>query len=224
MKTDGMIVAIDGPAGAGKSSVARALAEVLGYAFLDTGAMYRCVTLACLRSGVSLDDQEKSLQIANDCHIELNGEKVLLNGEDVSAVIRQPEVSQAIKPIASHPGIRALMVERQRRICERGDYVTEGRDQGTVAFPQAECKIFLTASPQERAKRRVEQLHRSGVAADYESILSQQNERDANDANRATGPLRAASDAILVHTDGMTEDQVLAQLLEIVRSKRRLPP
>ena len=108
-----MIVAIDGPAGAGKSSVARALAGVLGYAFLDTGAMYRCVTLACLRSGVSLDDQKKSLQIANDCHIELKGEQVWLNGEDVSAAIRKPEVSQAIKPIASHPGIRALMVEQQ---------------------------------------------------------------------------------------------------------------
>lgn len=215
-----MIVAIDGPAGAGKSSVARALADELGFAFLDTGAMYRCVTLACLRSGVALDDPEKSLSVANACHIELGVDSVKLNGEDVSKAIRQPEVSQSIKPIAGHPGIRALMVEQQRRICAQGDYVTEGRDQGTVAFPMAECKIFLTASPEERARRRVEQLIRGGVQAEYQAILAQQNERDANDSNRSTGPLRAATDAIYVSTDGMSEQQVLEQLLTIVQSKQ----
>ena len=215
-----MIVAIDGPAGAGKSSVARALADELGFAFLDTGAMYRCVTLACLRSGVVLDDPEKSLSVANACHIELGVDSVKLNGEDVSKAIRQPEVSQSIKPIAGHPGIRALMVEQQRRICAQGDYVTEGRDQGTVAFPMAECKIFLTASPEERARRRVEQLIRGGVQAEYQAILAQQNERDANDSNRTTGPLRAATDAIYVSTDGMSEQQVLEQLLTIVQSKQ----
>jgi cytidylate kinase len=214
-----MIVTIDGPAGAGKSSVSLKLAEALGYFFLDTGAMYRCVTLACLRAKIDLSDPQATLAIAKTCEIELSKGSVKLNQDDVTREIRNPTVAKSIKPIAENPHIRELMVQAQRSICQNRDCVTEGRDQGTVAFPDAQCKIFLTASPQERARRRYQQLLDSNIDADYDEILNLQNQRDENDSNRETGPLRAASDAIFVSTDGMSEEQVLAKLTQIVRSR-----
>ena len=215
-----MIVAIDGPAGAGKSSVSRALAKALDFRFLDTGAMYRCVTLACIQQSVSLDDPLATLNLARTCQIELTDTNVWLNGSDVSEAIRRPAIAQAIRPIAAHPDIRAFLVDEQRRICSKGNWVTEGRDQGTVAFPKAECKIFLTASPEERARRRVRQLIQAGVDADYDEILAQQNRRDENDSKRESGPLRVADDAIVVVTDGMSEEEVLEKLIAIVHNCR----
>jgi cytidylate kinase len=214
-----MIVTIDGPAGAGKSSVSLKLADALGFFFLDTGAMYRCVTLACQRAKIDLDDPDAALEIAKSCQIHLAKGSVKLNSDDVTLAIRNPSGAKAIKPIAENPKIRDLMVAQQRRICQGRDCVTEGRDQGTVAFPEAQCKIFLTASPEERARRRYQQLIDNNIDADYEEILKLQNERDENDSNRQAGPLRAAPDAIVVHTDGMDEEQVLAKLMSIVRSQ-----
>jgi cytidylate kinase len=214
-----MIVTIDGPAGAGKSSVARKLAEALGFAFLDTGAMYRCVTLACMRRGVPLEDSQHVAEIACEIRIEWDQGRVYADGEDVTLAIRSPAVTQAIKQVADNIHVRAAMVQAQRRWADGKDAVTEGRDQGTVAFPDAVCKIFLTASPEERARRRVIQLVDAGVDADFEAILAQQQARDESDTSRPTGGLRPASNAVTVCTDGMSEEQVLAALLQLVRGR-----
>lgn len=215
-----MIVTIDGPAGAGKSSVSRRLADEIGFSFLDTGAMYRCVTLACLQQGLELGDQDAVANLAMDLAIDLDGDRVLLDGKDVSMRIRLPDVTNCIKQIADNMRVRQAMVDAQRRWAEERDVVTEGRDQGTVAFPHAECKIFLTATPEERARRRVIQLNENGFAADYDEILATQNLRDQQDMQREVGGLKAATDAITVWTDGLREDQVLARLIEIVRDKQ----
>ncbi len=212
-----MIVTIDGPAGAGKSSVARRLAQELGFSFLDTGAMYRCVTLLCLRREIPLTDRETVASISSQIRIALDGERVLIDNEDVSDAIRTPEVTRAIKAIADNIQVRAAMVQAQRRWIAGKQAVTEGRDQGTVAFPDAECKIFLTASPEERARRRVIQLQEAGLEADFDAILQQQNQRDEEDMNRPTGGLKPAIGAETVWTDGMSEAEVLSALLELVR-------
>ncbi len=214
-----MIVTIDGPAGAGKSSVAKRLSQELGYCFLDTGAMYRCVTLACLRRKIPLDDTHAIAALAMELQIELRNDSVWLDGEDVSVAIRTPEVTRSIKSIADNLQVRAAMVQAQRRWVQGRDVVTEGRDQGTVAFPDAPCKIFLTASPEERARRRLQQLLDAGIDADYDEILRLQQERDENDMKRPTGGLRPASNAITVNTDGMKENEVLDKLLHIVRDR-----
>ena len=215
-----MIVTIDGPAGAGKSSVAKRLASEIGFAFLDTGAMYRCVTLACLRRKVPLHQLDEVAAVARSIQIELNGTKVFLDGEDVSQEIRRPSITKSIGAIADNVSVREEMVALQRRLTYGQDVVTEGRDQGTVAFPNAECKIFLTATAEERARRRVEQLIGLGMDADYTEILMLQNQRDADDTQREAGGLRSAPDSITVWTDGLSEDQVLMQLIEIVQSKQ----
>lgn len=215
-----MIVTIDGPAGAGKSSVSRRLAEEIGFSFLDTGAMYRCVTLACLQRNIDLSDEAAVASLADEISIDLDGDRILLDNKDVSLRIRLPDVTSCIKQIADNMRVRQAMVEAQRRWTEGRDVVTEGRDQGTVAFPHAECKIFLTATPEERARRRVIQLNDNGYAADYEEILAMQNLRDQQDMQREVGGLKTASDAVTVWTDGLREDQVLMRLIEIVREKQ----
>ncbi len=217
-----MIVTMDGPAGAGKSHLAKLLASRIGFDFLDTGAMYRCVTLACLERGISIDDPSAVTQCALSLNIHFSDAAVLLDGADVSHRIRSPEVTTAIRPIADNPVIRARLVELQRVWAGERNVVTEGRDQGTVAFPNAPCKIYLTASPQERARRRVKQLELQGIVADFDSVLRQQNQRDLDDTSRACGPLRAASDAIYVFSDGLTEDETLDRLVEIVEARRGL--
>jgi cytidylate kinase len=211
-----MIVAIDGPAGAGKSSVARRLADRLGFAFLDTGAMYRCVTLFCLRNSVDLHDANAVSNVAKNIHIRMTDDRVWIDNEDVTDAIRDGAVNAAIKHIADNVEVRKSMVESQRRWASSRDVVTEGRDQGTVAFPNAECKIFLTASPEERARRRVAQLQQRGVEADLNEILTQQCKRDFDDENRPVGALKPAVDAIRVLTDGLNEDEVLEKLAGIV--------
>jgi CMP/dCMP kinase len=214
-----MIVTIDGPAGAGKSSVAKKLADTLGFEFLDTGAMYRCVTWECMQNGIDLDDFDAVAKVARECEIQFSDGQVFSNGVDVSLAIREPAIGVAIKQVADNLQVRNCMVEAQRHWAIGKNAVTEGRDQGTVAFPHAECKIFLTASAEERAVRRVRQLQAMEKQADYESILAAQKERDLHDMTRPVGALVSAPDSIHVNTDGMTETEVLSELVRIVRSK-----
>ena len=214
-----MIIAIDGPAGAGKSSIASRLAERLGFAFLDTGAMYRAVALAALRKGLGKRDELLIAALAENLAIEFDGKRTLLDGEDVSDAIRTVEVSAAVHLAADNVAIRRRLVDLQRQIADARDIVTEGRDQATVAFPDAECKIFLTASREERARRRFEELSNRGELVTFEEVLTQQDERDRRDESRPVGRLIKADDAIEVLTDGLTLEQVVDQLEQIARQK-----
>lgn len=214
-----MIVTIDGPAGAGKSSVSRELAQRLGFRFLDTGAMYRAVALAVLEQQVDWNDRPMVEAVAHAARIEVTDDAILLNGRDVSQEIRTPQVTAAIHHVADNPVIRGLMVDLQRRLASTSDTVTEGRDQGTVAFPHAECKIYLTASPEERARRRVQDLAERGVEASLEEVLSQQMERDHRDSTRPVGRLMQTPDMVELVTDGMTPAEVVDRLEAIVRQR-----
>jgi cytidylate kinase len=206
-----MVIAIDGPAGAGKSTVARALAQRLGFTYLDTGAMYRCVALATVRSG------RPPAELAAELEITL-GDRVWLDGENVTGAIRTPDVSEAASQVAADPAVRRAMVAQQRRLMERGDWVAEGRDIGTVVMPEAELKIFLTADPVERAARRARQL---GV--DAATILAEQTARDARDSNRADSPLKPAEGALQLDTTGLTLEQVIDRIAELAAASRRQP-
>jgi cytidylate kinase len=214
-----MIVTIDGPAGAGKSSVSRELARRLGFRFLDTGAMYRAVALAALEQQVDWTEVAEIEVIAQAANIEVTDDQILLNGRDVTEAIRTPAVTAAIHHVADNPTVRGILVDLQRRLGNEADTVTEGRDQGTVAFPHAECKIYLTASPEERAKRRVQDLAARNVAAEYEEILAQQNERDRRDSTRAVGRLMQTDDMVELVTDGLSPEEVVDKLEEIVRTR-----
>ncbi len=216
---NGMIVTIDGPAGAGKSTVARALARRLGYCYLDTGAMYRAVALAGLRTGVDWNRPEQLAELAPSLDLRVSGERVYLRGADVTDAVRTQAVTSVTRHAANHPQVRAHLVLLQRAAAAGRDIVTEGRDQGTVVFPQAECKIFLTASPEERARRRQRDLHARGESATLQQILAAQQQRDSEDAAREVGPLRRAEDAVEVLTDGLTQDQVVDRLEELVRQR-----
>lgn len=215
-----MIVTIDGPAGAGKSTVARELARRLGFALLDTGAMYRAVTLAALRADLNGGDAAAIAALAARIDIRLGGERVFLDGDDVSEAVRTPEVNRAIHWAADNVEVRARLVELQRQAAAGVDIVCEGRDQGTVAFPHADCKIFLVASPEERARRRRADLQQRGRDVPLEEVLAEQNDRDRRDATRPVGALRKADDAHEVCTDGMTLDEVVNTLEKIVRTAK----
>lgn len=217
--SDSFVVAIDGPAGAGKSTASRLLAERLGFEFLDTGAMYRCVTLAVLRTGIDAADEARVEQLASQLDIRLEGDRVWLNDEDVSEAIRKPEVSSAIGKIADNPRVRELLSRRQRQWTEGKRVVSEGRDQGTVVFYDSPCKIFLTASDEERAQRRCEELAQKGIVLSLEEVLAQQRTRDAEDRDRAVGSLRQAPDAELIVTDGMPLAAVVDRMVALVKSK-----
>lgn len=214
-----IVIAIDGPAGAGKSTVAKRLSEKLGYDFLDTGAMYRCVTFAALQAQVPLRQEEAILELAKQLDIQLDGLRVTLNGQDVSEVIRSPEVTSAIAAIADNQAVRGYLTELQRKCALGKRIVTEGRDQGTVVFPQALCKIFLSASREERAKRRVQELERRGIQTDSNLVLAQQDQRDLEDRNRPIGGLRKAHDAIEFCTDSLSLEEVVDQLYEIIQQR-----
>jgi cytidylate kinase len=215
-----MIVTIDGPAGAGKSSAAKALAQRLGYRFLDTGAMYRAVALAALTRGHDFNQPEALVELARGLRIELEPPRVFLDGADVTAAIREVGVTAATHYAADNPGVREVMVQRQRTLAAGRDVVTEGRDQGTVVFPDAECKVFLTATPQERARRRWGELKERGEHVDFDEVLSQQTVRDRRDETRECGPLKKAADAIELLTDGLSEAEVVNRLEQLVRACR----
>ena len=214
-----MIVTIDGPAGAGKSSVSRLLAERLDFQFLDTGAMYRAATLAVLRANVDCEDQPRLRQIAMSCDIQVQGTQVILNGEDVSEEIRTSEVTSAIKHVADDPAIREWIVKCQRKIAHGTNIVTEGRDQGTVAFPYSKCKIYLTATPGERARRRVEDFRNANEPSNYDEVLIQINLRDMQDMARPVGALKKARDAYELLTDGMSLEEVIDKLEDVARQR-----
>ena len=200
-----MVVAIDGPAGAGKSTVARAVADRLGYTYLDTGAMYRSVALAALERG------EHPAAVAPRLRIEPTAARVMLDGRDVTVAIRTPEVSEAASKVAAEPAVRAAMVAEQRRLLHDGNWVAEGRDIGTVVAPDAELKVFLTADPGERARRRAAEL-----GADVRTVLAEQLIRDERDATRADSPLIAAADAITVDTTGLSIDEVVDRIVGLL--------
>lgn len=214
-----MIVTIDGPAGAGKSSTAKLLAQRLGFEYLDTGAMYRAVTLAGLRAGLNLANQDALKNLLDTLQLEMRAGQVRLNGEDVSEAIRAPEVTEASAPIASSAVVRAKLVEWQREIAEGRDIVCEGRDQGTIVFPAASCKFFLLADPKERAHRRQRQLRASGHDVAFEEVLQAQEARDQRDAARDIAPMVPAADAIMVDTTQLSPEQVTAWIEREVRLK-----
>ena len=215
-----MIVTIDGPAGAGKSSLARQAADSLGFEFLDTGAMYRAVTLAAIRADVDWRNADQLLALARKLRIEFRDRRVWLDGQDVTDLIRSPSVTDVIRHIADLPAIREILTEKQRQFADGRNVVTEGRDQGSEVFPDAQCKIFLTASPEERARRRQQQLADIGRFVPLEDILAQQNRRDLEDRMRPIGRLRPAPDAIVLHSDGLSPDDVLLEVLRIVHQAR----
>jgi cytidylate kinase len=199
-----MLIAIDGPAGAGKSTVARAVADALGFTYLDTGAMYRCVALADLRAAAD----------PLDCEIGL-GDRVTLDGEDVTRAIREPAVSERASQLAARPEVRGHLVALQRAMIRAGNYVAEGRDIGTVVAPDAELKVFLTASPEERARRRAAQ-----TGADADEVIAEQRERDTRDATRELSPLEPAEDALRVDTDGLGVDEVVQRIVRLATAVR----
>ena len=199
-----MLVAIDGPAGAGKSTVARAVARALGFTYLDTGAMYRCAALAAARGRTD----------ASALDIAFDGDRVLLDGEDVSEEIRAPQVSAAASRVSVHPRVREAMVARQRQLIAAGNYVAEGRDIGTVVSPDSPLKIFLTASDEERAQRRAAE-----TGEDFDAVLAAQRQRDARDTEREHGALRAAEDAVELDTTGFTQDEVVARVVALARER-----
>jgi CMP/dCMP kinase len=216
-----MIVTIDGPAGAGKSTAAKALAQRLGFDFLDTGAMYRAVTLAGLRCELDLTNDIALGTLVGSLRLEMPPGRVVLDGEDVTGLIRTKQITAASGAVASNAAVRGRLVDLQRKIALGRDFVCEGRDQGTLVFPDALCKFFLTADPLERARRRQREMAKRGEALSLEEVLEAQEARDARDAGRDIAPMVAATDAILLDTTHLTLDQVALKMEEQVRS--RLP-
>jgi cytidylate kinase len=209
-----MVIAIDGPAGAGKSSVARAVAEELGFTYLDSGAMYRCAALAAIEGGIDTGDAEALGALARGLEIRLDGRRVLLGARDVSAAIREPDVTAAASQVSVHSQVREAMVERQRQMIATADYVAEGRDIGTVVSPDSALKVFLTASDEERARRRAAE-----TGDDFESVLDAQRRRDARDTEREYGALRAADDAVELDTTGLGLEEVVGRVVGLARER-----
>jgi cytidylate kinase len=218
-----LIIAIDGPAASGKSTTAKLVAERLGYNYLDTGAMYRALTLKALRQGVDGEDENKLCQLASSLKLDFSVEdgrfKVFMNGEDVSQEIRIPQVSRMVSAVSRHPRVRRVMVGKQRKIGEKGGVVVEGRDIGTVVFLQADLKIYLDASASERAKRRMEELKGEGVNTSLSEQLAALAERDRMDSQREDSPLRKAEDAILIDTTSLSIEEEVEAVLDLIKRR-----
>ena len=223
-----MIIAIDGPSGAGKSTVAKAVAKKLSFSCLDTGAMYRAVAWQALQNGVALDDDAALGEIARTYDIEFGHvegdpvpKRVFIGGVEVTDAIRTAEIDKAVSPTSAAPSVRAALVDQQRRIGNAGDYVMDGRDIGTVVFPNAEVKVFLTASDEERAHRRVRQNVDRGIGSiDYDEVLADLRRRDEHDSNRATSPLRPAEDAVHLDSTGTYIEDVIDQICALANEAR----
>lgn len=220
-----IVATIDGPAGAGKSTVAKQLARSLNYRLLDTGAIYRTVALLALEAGTSWTDEGALSEICTglDIQFRFEGEvnRVLVGDRDVTAAIREPEISRGASHVSQHPGVRAGLMQLQRRLGERGGVVVEGRDTGTVVFPDAGAKFFLTASAEVRASRRHAELEARGTAPAFDTILAEIVARDARDTNREVAPLVRAEDAVLIDSSHRAIEQVVASMLEIVRQREQ---
>lgn len=218
-----LVIAIDGPAGAGKTTVAKTVANQLGLSFLDTGAMYRCVALLALRNGLSADSGERAADLAAKCQISFEArspQRVILDGEDVSEAIRTPEVGDFASEVSVHSPVRRVLVEQQKEIVSHGGVILEGRDTTTVVAPKADLKIYLTASIEVRAQRRFKELRAKGISVDLGEIKRQIRERDERDCTRLDSPLRVAEDAVVVDTDVLTPPEVVARVIELAS---RLP-
>jgi CMP/dCMP kinase len=209
-----MVIAIDGPAGAGKSTVARGVADAIGFTYLDSGAMYRCVALAAVRAGVDVGDGRAVGELARAIRIEPADGRVLLDGEDVTQAIRAAAVTAAASRVSVHPEVRRAMVARQRALIESGDYVAEGRDIGTVVSPDAPLKVFLTAAPEERARRRAAETEE-----EIGAVLAAHSARDARDRGREHGALRPASDSVEIDTTGLDVGEVTARVVALARER-----
>jgi cytidylate kinase len=216
-----MIITLDGPAGAGKSSAAKALAERLGFQYLDTGAMYRGVTLAALRAGIDPGNQQALSRFLPELRLEMPPGRVLLNGEDVTKEIRAARVTLASGRIADSPAVRRFLVGLQRAWAAGRDIVCEGRDQGTVVFPEASCKFFVVADPHERARRRQQEMAARGEVFSWDEVLHAQEERDRRDTARDLAPMVPAADAIILDTTHLNLDQVVDRMVQEVRKKNR---
>jgi cytidylate kinase len=214
-----LIIAIDGPSGAGKGTVARAIASTLGYRHVDSGAMYRAVAWRSLRERVPLDDEEAVAGVVDRSRIEITETRVTVNEQDVTREIRTPAIDQAAAAVARLPQVRAMLVARQREMGEDGGIVMEGRDIGTVVFPRADVKIYLDASAEERARRRASDSAHSGVPTAVSEVASLLTERDRLDSTRATSPLYAAADAVFVDTTGKTVGEVVTEVMKVIREK-----
>lgn len=216
-------IAIDGPAASGKSTTARLVAKKLGYLYIDSGAMYRAVTLKALREGIPTTDDAALAKIAGQAKIEFtkNGDelRVLLDNEDVTEAIRTPEIAKHISPVAANPKVREILVARQQELGKAGGVVMDGRDIGTVVFPDAELKVYMKASAEERARRRVNELKERGIQADYQKVLQEIKRRDKADSTRRHGPLRAAADAIIIDTTHLTIDEQVEKIYRLAKER-----
>lgn len=215
----GMIVTIDGPVASGKSTAAKNLAEALGFEHLDTGAIYRAITLLALSAGTDPADRAAVRRLLGEVKVHFEEERIHLNGRDVSDDIRRPDITSSVKPFAENPEVREFVKKLEHGIASGKDIVVEGRDMGTVVFPEANVKVFLSASAQERARRRWEELQGKGIDQDYETVLRELDARDHADANRSIAPLRKAPDAIEFDSTGLSQEETAGRLLEIVRSR-----
>jgi len=220
----GPCIAIDGPVGAGKSTIARLVAQGLGYTYIDSGAMYRALAWAARRDGIGADDQTRVSELVEEVRIRIRPRadglnQVIVDGDDITSEIRSPEISQLASRLSAMPPVRRRMVALQQDMAREGGVVMEGRDIQTVVLPEAEVKIFLTASAEERARRRWEELRGRGREADLQHVLADIEARDARDTTRADSPLKPAPDAVHVDTDGLTVEQVVAKVLAIVKER-----
>ena len=213
------LIALDGPSGVGKSTTAKRLADALEWDYMDTGAMYRAVTLAFQRAGITLEDGDKVCRLLSSLDYEQKGTSYYLGDENISEAIRSPEVTKGVSAISADPRVREILVNLQRKLGQRGNWIVDGRDIGTVVFPQAVCKIFLVASPQARAQRRLLELQAKGISTTIGEVLADQERRDHLDSTREESPLRKADDAIELDSSNLGQEEVVAKIIQLFKQK-----